>query len=277
MSLSDYLKLFTDTGISRSRLEKFSRYLDAAIAQEGIKVDDIIGVGEADYSFYVVTRLAVMSVNESGMFKRKRINVNQVASIGSIEKLGTRNEIPSAAAIKFEGRSARCLLTGWDSKGQVVLEIVWNGSKSPEITQQREHLFKVISGAMNNVPDAPARPPISSARSKAAYLREWAADVVKASGVEVTPERVEEHANMIAGGIRFEVFLKLGVSYGIDDLAKLYPRGEMPPGTIIATFDDLYGNVVALVGDARLVDQEIDLLLATCWGEFVNGCRDTYA
>jgi hypothetical protein len=82
---------------------------------------------------------------------------------------------------------------------------------------------------------------------------------------------------MIAGGIRLHVFLKLGAPDGIDDLAKLYPRGEMPPGTIIATFDDLYGNVVALVGDARLVDQGIDLLLAKFWGEFVNGCRDTYA
>ena len=277
MSLSYHMKLFIDAGItSRSRQEKYTRYLGGAISQEGIKVDDIIGVGEANYSFYVVTRLAVMSVHESGMFKKKRINVNQVASIGSIAKLGTRNEIPSAAAVKM-GQTPTFKINGWDSKGQVVLAIVWDGSDSPEITQQREHLFKMIGGAMNDVPDAPARPPISAAASKAAYLREWAADVVKASGVEITPERIEDHANMIAGGIRFDVFFKLAASDGIDDLDKLYPSGEMPPGTIIATFDDLYGNVVALVGDARLVDQEIDLLLARCWGEFVNGCRDTYA
>src|ERR1022692_4719636 len=137
MSLSYHMKLFIDAGItSRSRQEKYSRYLGGAISQEGIKVDDIIGVGEADYSFYVVTRLAVMSVYESGMFKKKRIEVNQVASIGSVARLVTRNEIPSAAAVKFEGRRARCTLIGWDSKGQVVLEIVWDGSESPEITQQ---------------------------------------------------------------------------------------------------------------------------------------------
>jgi hypothetical protein len=278
MPLNDYLKLLGDAGITyRSPQEKYSRYLHAAIEQEGIKIDDIVGVGESDRGFYVVTRLVVMDVHEYGMFKKKRIEVNQVAPIGSIAKLGTRNEIPSAAAVKFEGRGERCTLTGWDSKGKAVLEIVWDGSESAEIARQRDHLFKVIGDAMNNVPDAPARPPISSAESKAAYLREWAADVVRESGVEITPKRVEEHANMIAGGIRFEVFLKLGAPYGIDDLAKLYPRGEMPPGTIIATFDDLYGNVVALVGDARLIDQEIDLLLARCWGEFVNGCRDTYA
>jgi hypothetical protein len=32
---------------------------------------------------------------------------------------------------------------------------------------------------------------------------EWAADVVKAAGVDFTAERVEEHANMAAGGERY--------------------------------------------------------------------------
>lgn len=266
MSLNDYLKLLVDAGITnRSSQEKYSRYLAAAIEQEGIKVEDIVGVGESDRGLYIVTRLAILTVHEYGIFKKKRIEVDQVASIGSIAKLGTRNEIPSAAAVKFEGRRERSTLTGWDSKGKAVLEIVWDGSESAEITRQRDHLFKVIGDAMNNVPDAPARPPISSAGSKAAYLREWAADVVKASGVEITPERVEEHANMIAAGIRFRVFPKLAAPGGIDDLAKLYPGGEIPPGTIIASFDYLYGNVVELVGDARLVDQEIDLLLTRSW------------
>jgi hypothetical protein len=280
MPLNDYLSLFADAGITgRSDQEKYSRYLDTAIAQEGIKVDEIIGVGNGELSqFYVVSGQAVTSVYESGIFK-KRIEVKRDAPIASIAKLETVNLQPSAAAIKFEGRSERSTLTGWDSKGQVVLEIVWNGSESysPEIRRQREHLFKLIGDATKKVHDAPARPSVSTATSKAAYLMDWAADVVKASGVEVTRERIETHANMIAAGIRFPLFVKLAAPDGIDDLGKLYPGGEMPPGTIIETFDDLYGHVVALVGDARPVDQEIDLLLASSWGEFVNGCRESYS
>lgn len=278
MPVNDYLSLFADAGITgRSDQEKYSRYLDTAIAQEGIKIDEIIGVGRGQYSqFYIVSPKAVTSVYESGMFK-KRIEVKVKAPIASIAKLETAHLQPTAAAIKFEGRSERSILTGWDSKGQVVLEIVWDGSESPEIRRQREHLFRLIGGAGKKVHDAPARPSISTAASKAAYLMDWAADVVKASGVEVTRERIETHANMIAAGIRFLVFMKIGAPHGIDDLAKFYPGGEMPPGTVIETFDDLYGHVVALVGDARPVDQEIDLLLAGHWGEYVEGCRESYS
>src|ERR1022692_236487 len=278
MSLNDYFSLFVDAGITRrSDQEKYSRYIDAAIAQEGIKVGEIVGVGEGPYGLYVVSHHAVARVYESGTFK-KRVEVSQVAPIASIAKLVTATAQPSAAAIKFEGRGTRFTLTGWDSKGQVALEIFWeSGSESPEITRKREHLFKLIGGAMDKVHGAPARPSVSSAASRAAYLMDWAADVVRTAGVEVTRGRIEEHANMIAAGIRFDVFFKVGAPYGIDDLNKFYPSGEMPPGTAIATFDDLYGHVVALVGDARPVDQEIDLLLARCWGEFVNGCRDNYA
>jgi hypothetical protein len=278
MPLNDYLNLFVDAGITgHFDQEKYSRYIDTAIAQEGINADEIIGVGERQFSqLYVVSHQAVISVHESGMFK-KRVEVEREAPVASIAKLAATNVEPSAAAIKFEGRSARCTLTGWDSKGKIVLEIVWNDSESREITRQRKHLSKLIEGAMGKVQDAPAHPSVSTAASKAAYLMDWSADVVKASGVEITRERIEEHANIIAAGIRFRVFLKLGAPYGIDDLGKFYPNGAMPPGTIIATFDDLYRHVVVLVGDARPVDQEIDLLLARSWGEFVNGCRETYS
>lgn len=106
---------------------------------------------------------------------------------------------------------------------------------------------------------------------------DWATDVVKAAGVPVTNERVAEHANMIAGGIRFMVFLRLGAQLGIADLNEFYPSGEMPAGTPIETFDDLYSHVVARIGSAQLVDRAIDEQLAGSWHQFVNGCREQYA
>jgi hypothetical protein len=121
--------------------------------------------------------------------------------------------------------------------------------------------------------DARTRTSVSSAWSKAGALREWAAEVVRASGAEVTSERVEEHANMIAGGIRYLVFMRM---CGIDDLGRFYPDGAAPSGTPITTFDDLYGRVVARVGNAQPVDQGIDELLAGSWDEFVRGCRERY-
>ena len=82
---------------------------------------------------------------------------------------------------------------------------------------------------------------------------------------------------MIAAVTRMFVFLRLGAPYGIDDLNKFYPSGEMQDGTPIATFDELYGHVVAVVGSAQLVDREIDKYLAEEWSEYVNGCRETYS
>jgi hypothetical protein len=277
MPLNDYYNLFVDAGITgQSDQEKYSRYLDTAIAQEGINVDEIIGVGRGQFSqFYVVSRQAVTSIYESGMFK-KRVEVKLKVPIASIAKLETAHLQPSAAAIKFEGRSERSTLTGWDSKGQVVLEIVWNGSESPEIRRQRERLFTLIGEASDKVDDAPVRSSVSSAASKAGALREWAADVVKASGVEITPERVEERADIMAAMIGIFGFPKLGAPYGIDDLGQFYPSGEMPPGNPIETFDDLYAHVVAVVGDARPVDQEIDLALAKSWDVNINECRKNY-
>jgi hypothetical protein len=223
----------------------------------------------------VALRQAVTSVYESNIFK-KRVEVKLEAPIASIARLETVHLQPSAAAIKFEGRSERSTLTGWDSKGQVVLEIVWDGSESPEVRRQREHLFKLIGDARNKVHDAPARPSVSSAESKAGALREWATDVVKASGMEITPERVEERADIMAAMIGIIGFPKLGAPYGIDDLGQLYPSGEMPPGYPIDTFDDLYAHVVEVVGDARPVDQEIDLALDKSWDVAIDECRKNY-
>jgi hypothetical protein len=138
-------------------------------------------------------------------------------------------------------------------------------------------MFKVIGEAMDKVNESPARPSVASATSKAGALMDWAADVVRAAGVPVTNERVEENANMMAGGIRFMVFLRLGAQLGIDDLNKFYLNGDMPHGTPLATFDDLYQHVVARIGNAQVVDRAIDEQLAGAWGEFVSGCREQYA
>ena len=54
-------------------------------------------------------------------------------------------------------------------------------------------------------------------------------------------------------------------------------NGEMPDGSAIETFDDLYGRVVARVGSAQLVDREIDANLAGVWSGWVNGCREAYS
>jgi len=156
----------------------------------------------------------------------------------------------------------------------------------------------VISGAMDKVNDpprrldtgaarptgdlspavervaAPSRPAVATAPSKAAALTDWAADVVKAAGVEITTERVEEHANMIASVTRRYVFLPLG---RVDSMKELCPNGEMPDGTAIETFDELYRYVIARVGDPRTVDRSIDECLAASWDGYVRGCCATYS
>jgi hypothetical protein len=276
MAGSDYANLFIDAGISgREDQDKYGRRLDAVLANEGITVGDILGVGEqgtgSNLDLYVVHRQAITSVSERGVFN-KRIEQRRVGTIASIARLRGTQE-------GFKGRDVT--ITANDKDGGEIFKIVW-GLGGPDwveplIERQRAHLFKVISEAMDKIDDAPARPSIASAASKAGALMDWAADVVKAADADVTPERIEEHANMIAGGIGFMVFLRLGASYGIDDLNMFYPSGKMPPGSPIATFDELYEYVVARVGSAGTVDRAIDEQLAGAWSEFVNGCRQQHA
>jgi hypothetical protein len=123
----------------------------------------------------------------------------------------------------------------------------------------------------------PVQPSVSTASSKAGALREWAAGVVKDAGVSLTAERVEEHANMAAGSIRFMVFLQLGAPLGISDLQQFYYPDPMPELSPIAGFEDLYSRVIARVGGAELVDQGIDEVLANARPEFVRGCRERYS
>jgi hypothetical protein len=273
---ANYPNLFLDADISdRNDQDKYSRCLDAVVAQEGITVADIVGVGEngtgSNMDLYVVHRHAVTLTYERGIFN-KRVGVERQCSTASIARLRTTQE-------GFKG--TELTITGNDAKGGEVLKIEW-GLGGPDwveplVLRQREHLFRVIGSAMDMVAEAPVSSSVSSAPSKAGMLMAWAGDVVKAAGVEVTDERVEEHANMVAGGIRFMVFLRLGAHYGIDDLNQFYPDGELPAGSPIETFDDLYGHVVAKVGDPQMVDRAIDEQLAGAWREFVNGCRDQYS
>ena len=217
---------------------------------------------------YVVHRQAIAVVSERGIFN-KRIEVQRVCPIASIAGLRGTQE-------GFKG--SELALTAHDATGEVLFKIVW-GLGGPDwveplVQRQRERLFQVISEAMDEIVEAPARPSVSSASSKAGALMDWAADIVRAAGVQVTADLVEEHADMIAAVIRMFVFLPLG---GIDDLGKFYPDGEMPSGTPIETFDDLYQHVVVRVGNAQTVDQAIDDRLAGAWFDYVNGCREQYA
>ncbi len=276
MSANNYLNLFIDANISdKHDQERYSRYIEAATVEGGINVDDIVGVGEngtgSKPDLYVIDRQTITLVSEVGMFN-KRVVVQRVSTIASIARLRGTQE-------GFKGTDVT--ITANDSRGEVAFKIVW-GLGGPDwveplIMRQRDHLFKVISEAMDKVADAPARPSVSSASSKAGALMDWAAEVVKASGVEMTNERVEEHANMVAATMRLYEFLPLGAPFGIDSLNKFYPGGEIPDGTPIETFDELYGHIVAKVGSARPVDQVIDKYLAEHWAEFVNGCRETYS
>lgn len=276
MSENNYLNLLMAAGISnRYDHERYRRYVEAAVAQGRIDVDQILGVGEqgtgSKPDLYVIDRRVIVRVSEVGLFN-KQIMIEQVAPVVAIAKLSGTQE-------GYKGSDLT--ITGTGSRGEVVFKIVW-GLGGPDwveplVMRQREHLFKVISEAMDGAYQTPARPSIATASSKAGALMDWAADVVKASGVTVTGELVEEHANMVAATIRLYEFLPFGAPHGIDCVGKFFPSGETPPGTSLDTFDDLYKQVVAIVGSSTPVDQAIDRYLAEHWAEFVNGCRDTYS
>lgn len=273
MPASDYMNLFFAAGITDRRdQEKYGRRLDAVVAEESIARNDIIGVGEkgtgGNCDLYAVHRQGITLAAERGLFS-KSIVVERQCPVASIANLSGTQE-------GFKGNEVA--LTGTDQSGDVVLRIVW-GLGGPDwveplILRQRQHLFEVISRAMDELGEGPKRPSVAHASSKAGALMDWAADVVKAAGVPVTRERVEEHANMIAAVVRMMGFLPLA---RLDDLNKLYPSGRMPDGSPITTFDSVYEQVVAKVGNAQVVDQEIDRYLAGSWTEYVNGCRQTYS
>jgi hypothetical protein len=273
-----HANLFIDAGISDRRdQERYTRYLDAGLAQERVGLDQVVGIGEKGTGgrndLYLITRQSVLQVYEVGMFN-KRIEVKKWGSIVDIGRIRGTQE-------GFKGTDIT--LTATDARGEVLFKIVW-GLGGPDwveplIIRQRQHLFQLIGKAMDDLSEAPPRPSVAASSSKAEALIAWATDVVEASGVtradKVVNEHaiVNEHAAMAAGVIRMFVFLPLGQ---IDDLNKFYPSGAMPQGTVLETFDDLYEHVVARLG-ARPVDAAIDKWLSDNWWEYVNGCRQNYS
>jgi hypothetical protein len=266
---NNYLNLFFDADITFPHTqETYRRCLDVLLPQEQIALEDIVGVGDRDGDLVVVHRQAVYSVEERGVFK-KRIDARRLCPVASIARIRGTQE-------GFKGLDLT--VTAHDAKEEVLFRLVWSLSGTTEATEhipirKRDHVYRLICEAMDRL-SAPARPSVASAPSKAQAFRDWAADVVKASGAEVTPACVEEHANMIAGVIRIFVLLPLA---GTDDLKNLHPVEELDSSTPIETFDALYRSVVALVGSAEPVDRAIDDYLAGSWNEYVRGCHEQYA
>jgi hypothetical protein len=270
--MAHYARVFSECGIKDSASQaRFRRFLDEVCTQEGVSAGDIVGVGEhgtgGKPDLYVAHRKAIVRVSERGVFN-KRIELQRICSVAAIAQLNGTQE-------GFKGTDIT--LTGTDDSGRVVLKIIW-GLGGPDwveplVQRQRENLLEVISAAMDRGGDGPSLPPAAAAASKAGAILDWAAEVVKTSGVAVTQGLVEEHANMIAAVIRMFVFLPVA---GVDDFKRFYPDGQMPQGSIIDTFDDLYARVVARVGSPRPVDEGIDRYLRNSFNEYVQGCRTEY-
>ena len=145
MPTSDYLNLFLDAGITdRDAQEKYGRCLDVVLARDGIAVGDIIGVGEMVDDLCVVHRQAITIVSEKGMFS-KRVEVRRVAPLASIARV--RKEIEG-----FKGRGGLSVIT-YDASGIEVGKLNWGlGGPDwvvPMAERQSEHLFNVISSAMD--------------------------------------------------------------------------------------------------------------------------------
>jgi len=147
---SNYPNLFLDAGISSAHdREKYVNRLDAVREVEGIDTADIFGVGErgtgSNLDLYVVHRRAITLACERGVFK-KRITVDPICATPSLARLRATQE-------GFKG--TELTITGHDAAGSEVLKITW-GLGGPDwveplVLRQREHLFRVISAAMDRV------------------------------------------------------------------------------------------------------------------------------
>jgi|ERR1019366_2751609 hypothetical protein len=154
--ISKYMNLFLDADITDQRDQtSYSRRLDAVLAQEGITIEDIIGLGEngtgSTFDLYVVHRQAITLASEHGMFS-KRIEVRRLCDLGSIARLRSTEE-------GYKGRDLT--ITAHDESGAVIARIAWSISGpdwvQPLVTQQREHLFSVVSAAMDQLAESPSR------------------------------------------------------------------------------------------------------------------------
>lgn len=271
--MSNHHQLLADAGVFDARdQERLGRYLSAACTEESLRPEDILAVANTRDGFTIIHKQAIFAVGESGIFRNKRINVRRVCPIASIANLRTSKE---------GFKPPDLALTATDRDGATLFKAKWTLSlvherQAAEARRESDRLFKAIATVMDDV-GAPSRHSFAAAASKSGALLDWSTEVVKAAGVPLTDDAIERHANMAAGGIGFMVFLRLGAAAGIDDLNRFYPGGKLPGGTPLATFDGLYAGVVTRLGNAAVVDEGIDEFLAQSWGEFVRGCRETYA
>lgn len=157
MTSNNYLNLFLDAGITDHHHQaRYSTYIDLVLSEEGIDVDDIIGIAEKGTGgkpdLYVVHRQAIAFVSSyTGVFGKKPLNVAHIAPIAAIGRLRGTQE-------GFKGTDVT--ITANDADGGELFKIVW-GLGGPDwveplIMRQRERLFKVISEAMDRLAEAPA-------------------------------------------------------------------------------------------------------------------------
>lgn len=113
----------------------------------------------------------------------------------------------------------------------------------------------------------------ASYRSKRDYLRDWARRLIVAAGVSSTERLIAEHANMAATASGLMVFLRLGAQHGITDLRQYFSDGQIPQGTPLDTYDELYMKVAEAEASPHLVDAGIVAFLDNCWADWVEGIR----
>ncbi|MBN9621638.1 MAG: hypothetical protein J0H06_01595, partial [Actinobacteria bacterium] len=68
-----------------------------------------------------------------------------------------------------------------------------------------------------------------------------------------------------------------GARFGVDDLGGFFAPGQAPAGTSVATFDALYAQVTARVGQSQAIDRAVEERLSGAWPEWVDGCRSLYS
>lgn len=171
MPTNDYSSLFAEAGIHKPEdLAKYRRFLDAALEQESIDLDEIIGLGEIGDGYFkndlvVIDRNLVVCARERGVFN-KRIELDKRCHVWSIADLkGTQEGL----------RGTDLILTARDSEGNVLTRFVWflqNEERQNQLVlAQRQRVFELIREAMNLAyvdTSGPARhdiPPTSSLSS----------------------------------------------------------------------------------------------------------------
>jgi hypothetical protein len=145
MAGANYMNLFVDARILLPYdQETYGRCLDAVLAQEGIGVDDVVGIGECEPGLVVVHHAAILTVRERGIFT-KRIELERLCPIASIARIEGAQE-------GFKG--LELTLTAHDASGATLFRLEWSlagqyGIGETMTVQKRDHVFKLIGQAMD--------------------------------------------------------------------------------------------------------------------------------